>query len=350
MLLQIVGDGLDHRRREEHPGLRRVDADVVEHGLELGAHERGRQLVHSGHGDRVLRGQRDDRAHAVAPAAAKAFRSAWMPAPPPESDVAIVRRGTAIARRPDPDQVAGRSPYPGRLAVSIRRWPRAFGTTCSRVRSSRTSARSRRARHGWRRSRTRLHPRYERLVGPGRRVSVRPSGRGLGGGGAGRAPDRHDRHGVREDARLQPAGARRARPGAEAAGSLPLPDQGPGAGSGAGAHLVPRPGAAAGDLRRRHRHRPPLADPQVGERDPHQPGHAPRRRPAAPRPLGRRARTSATSSSTRRTSTAGSSARTSATSCGGCGGSPASTAPSRSSSSPRRRSRTRASSPARCSA
>ena len=35
--------------------------------------------------------------------------------------------------------------------------------------------------------------------------------------------------------------------------------------------------------------RAPLADPQVGERDPDQPGHAPRRRAPAPRPLGRRA-------------------------------------------------------------
>ena len=51
-----------------------------------------------------------------------------------------------------------------------------------------------------------------------------------------------------------------------------------------------RQGRQAGDLRRRHRERAPLADPQVGERDPDQPGHAPRGRPAAPRPLGRHAR------------------------------------------------------------
>ena len=51
-----------------------------------------------------------------------------------------------------------------------------------------------------------------------------------------------------------------------------------------------RPARQAGDLRRRHARRAALADPQVGEPDPDQPGHAPRRRPAAPRPLGRRAR------------------------------------------------------------
>ena len=41
------------------------------------------------------------------PAAAKAFRSAWMPAPPPESEPAIVSaRGTIVSlRRHDPDQV-----------------------------------------------------------------------------------------------------------------------------------------------------------------------------------------------------------------------------------------------------
>jgi hypothetical protein len=42
------------------------------------------------------------------PAAANAFRSAWIPAPPPESDPAIVStRGTMknSLRRHDPDQV-----------------------------------------------------------------------------------------------------------------------------------------------------------------------------------------------------------------------------------------------------
>ena len=69
----------------------------------------------------------------------------------------------------------------------------------------------------------------------------------------------------------------------------------------------------AGDLRRRHADRAAPADPQVVERDPHEPGHGPHRPAAAPRPLGRRAREPrATSSSTRRTSTAACSARTSA--------------------------------------
>ena len=43
-----------------------------------------------------------------APAAANAFRSAWMPAPPPESDVAMLKtRGTLMdsLRRYEPDQV-----------------------------------------------------------------------------------------------------------------------------------------------------------------------------------------------------------------------------------------------------
>ena len=53
---------------------------------------------------------------------------------------------------------------------------------------------------------------------------------------------------------------------------------------------VPAEGGQAGDLRRRHRDRAALADQALGERDPDEPGHAPRRRPPAPRPLGRRAR------------------------------------------------------------
>src|SRR5262249_46256014 len=58
---------LDDRRREEHPGLGRVDADVGEDCLELGADELGRHLEHVRHADRVLRGQRDDRRRPVAP-------------------------------------------------------------------------------------------------------------------------------------------------------------------------------------------------------------------------------------------------------------------------------------------
>ena len=57
---------LDDRRAEDHPGLHRVDADVVEDSLELGADELPRNLVHRGDGDRVLRRQCDDRAHSVA--------------------------------------------------------------------------------------------------------------------------------------------------------------------------------------------------------------------------------------------------------------------------------------------
>ena len=48
--------------------------------------------------------------------------------------------------------------------------------------------------------------------------------------------------------------------------------------------------AAAGDLRRRHADRAALADPQVVERDPDQPGHGPHRPAPEPRALGRGAR------------------------------------------------------------
>ena len=48
------------------------------------------------------------------------------------------------------------------------------------------------------------------------------------------------------------------------------------------------PASARGHLRRRHADRTPLADPPLGQRRPDQSGHAPHRRPPAPRPLGGR--------------------------------------------------------------
>ena len=89
-----------------------------------------------------------------------------------------------------------------------------------------------------------------------------------------------------------------------------------------------------------------VADPEVVEPDPDQPGHAPRRRPAAPRPLGRRAR----QPPLRRRRRGARLPRRVRPHVGnvsaGSAGSPASTAPILSSSSPQRRSRTPASSPA----
>ena len=64
-LLEKVGDRLDQTCREQHPGLRHVDADVIEHSFELRVNELGRQLVDRRHAHRVLRGQRDQRGHAM---------------------------------------------------------------------------------------------------------------------------------------------------------------------------------------------------------------------------------------------------------------------------------------------
>ena len=65
-LREEVRDGLDGRGREQHARLRRVDSDVAEDGLELSEDDVGRHLVDGRHTGRVLRGQGDDRAHAVA--------------------------------------------------------------------------------------------------------------------------------------------------------------------------------------------------------------------------------------------------------------------------------------------
>ena len=105
-----------------------------------------------------------------------------------------------------------------------------------------------------------------------------------------RQRDRDDEYREREEPRLQPARSRLARPRAEEPGAVPLSDEGARSGSGARARRVRREGHQAGDLRRGHRDGAPLADPQMGERRPDQPGHAPRGRPPPSRPLGRRAR------------------------------------------------------------
>jgi hypothetical protein len=65
----MVGEELrhrfDHRTREQHPRLGGIDPDVVPDCLELLADELRRHLVDAGDAGRVLRGQRDDRAHPV---------------------------------------------------------------------------------------------------------------------------------------------------------------------------------------------------------------------------------------------------------------------------------------------
>ena len=73
-----VGDRLDDRRAEEHPRLRGVDADVVEEHLELLSDDLRRRLVDGAHLGRGLRGQRDDRRHAVTAEARERLQSAWM--------------------------------------------------------------------------------------------------------------------------------------------------------------------------------------------------------------------------------------------------------------------------------
>ena len=285
-----------------------------------------------------------------------------MPAPPPESDVAIVRaRGTT--RLPSPVLTGSGSTgvisapigHPGTPKASVGvvadRGTSVAGAA-GRARSSRTSAVEppRAGQSGAVPGRPRPARRL-RARRAGDHRALHPPGRGVGGAPRRRQRDRHDEHREREEPRVQPARARPARARAEEPRALPLPDEGARAGSGARAAGVRRQGRQAGDLRRRHRDRAALADPQVGERRPDQPGHAPRRRAAAPRPLGRRAREPALRRrrrgarlprrlrlARRRTSSAG------------CAGSRASTARSRSSCSPRRRSRTPRSWRSRCSA
>ena len=122
-------------------------------------------------------------------------------------------------------------PDRGRLPTStIGGWPSPHSRqSCSRARSSPTAATEPARDARLAPLPDELDPRVRDAIGVPR--ALRPPARGLGRGRARRAPRRHDRHRVGEDARVQPAGARRARARAEEPRALPLPDEGARAGS-----------------------------------------------------------------------------------------------------------------------
>ena len=152
----------------------------------------------------------------------------------------------------------------------------------------------RQARYGARPAETaaapgRAPPGAARVARPrGHRRALLAPGRGLRRRDAG-ARDRHDRHGERQVARVQPARARHARARPARPRALPLPDEGARPGPGAQAARAARAVPAPRDLRRRHAEGGAPRDPGPVEPDPHEPGHAERGRPAPPPQLGRRA-------------------------------------------------------------
>ena len=84
------GDRLDHRGVVQHAGLDRIGADVASTTSicwRMKAGSTGRRRRRPG----VLRGQRGDRGRGVAARAVTVLMSAWMPAPPPESEPATIR-------------------------------------------------------------------------------------------------------------------------------------------------------------------------------------------------------------------------------------------------------------------
>src|SRR3970282_695901 len=82
VVLQRIGNRADHFGVGKHAELDRTDTEIVEAGVDLRAQE----------GDRRHVPGRPPHAEArCTPCAAKVFRSAWMPAPPPESEPAMVR-------------------------------------------------------------------------------------------------------------------------------------------------------------------------------------------------------------------------------------------------------------------
>ena len=318
MRLEVVGDRLDQRAREEHPGLRRVDADVARRPRRAARatnsggsswiavtavvfcavsatstvipwHAGGRERLQVGldPGAAARVGGRDRQAprngHAAPFAGMTRIRFDGCDLSPGEGHPGR-RPSLASADAASPrDEATGYDRRDGRRR-------RRSGTTCSQGEEL--------AHLGDEPAREpRLAPLPDELD-----PRVRERARGVDAlyahqpeawdaAAPRRARDRHDRHREREDARVQPARPRRARARAEEPRALPLPDEGARAGSvphARRATRIPRlrPAIYDGDTPSRAA----LADPQVGERDPHQPGHAPRRRAPAPRPLGRRAR------------------------------------------------------------
>ena len=111
---EVRGDGFDDRAREQHPGLRCVDADVVEDRFELSGDELRRHLVHRADADRVLRGQRNDGTHPVRATACKRLQVGLDPA---AARVRARDRQTSRNETPRTMRLRGRT---GRLPSPVR--------------------------------------------------------------------------------------------------------------------------------------------------------------------------------------------------------------------------------------
>ena len=89
-LCRQVGDRRDDGGRRQHPGLDAAHREVVEHRLDLLPHEPGSRAT-TPRTSAVFCAVTAVRAHVPCTrSAAKVFRSAWAPAPPPESEPAMV--------------------------------------------------------------------------------------------------------------------------------------------------------------------------------------------------------------------------------------------------------------------
>ncbi len=87
-----AGDRLDDLGSAQHPGLDGARADVLEHGHDLRHDHRASDTMATSRTPVVFWAVMAVRALVPkTPSAANVFRSAWMPAPPPESLPAIVR-------------------------------------------------------------------------------------------------------------------------------------------------------------------------------------------------------------------------------------------------------------------
>src|SRR5262249_18147670 len=133
MSLDVVGDRLDQLAREQHPRLPRVNADVVEHRVELRADELRRQRVHAGDRNGVLRRQGNEHRQPVTARSRERLQVRLDPCAPARigrGDRQHAWNGHSSLRRYEPDQVR-------RVCSQPRRAPRSREATIALVTTAR---------------------------------------------------------------------------------------------------------------------------------------------------------------------------------------------------------------------
>ena len=214
-------DRLDRDTVAQHPDLDRVHADVARHRADLGHDDLGRDCVDRGDADVFWAVIAVIAVIPCTPHAANAFRSAWMPAPPPESEPAIESTTRDGHDHEGTSRAIDRWGYPRRYATVLAQTTR-HGATVNRPPARAGHSRRARARPAPASPASALEPRARQrrrrvvALGHRRQQGTQLSRAAAGAPGAARrtpAPNRWSRTswGPRTTPRRRPA-ARSVRP------------------------------------------------------------------------------------------------------------------------------------------